>query len=100
MSFATFEFVAGRAFELFRCNRTISSRLRTSGCILGPHWLRPHILHAAIGWNDVSHILIVLFQLHKVGNVEEGITLQAYVDKSRLHAGKNPGYAAFVDGSG
>jgi hypothetical protein len=62
--------------------------------------LRTHILHAAIRRNDVSHILIVFFQFHKIGNVKEGVALQANVDKGRLHAGENAGYAAFVDGSG
>jgi hypothetical protein len=41
----------------------------------------------------------MLFQLHEVGNVEEGVAFQADVDESRLHAWKNAGYAAFVNGS-
>jgi hypothetical protein len=41
----------------------------------------------------------MLFQLHEVGNVEEGVALQADVDESRLHAWKHAGYAAFIDGS-
>ena len=64
------------------------------------HGLGPVIRHAAPGGNHVGHILIVLFQLHKVGNVEEGIALQADVDKCRLHAGQHAGNAPFIDGTG
>ncbi len=35
----------------------------------------PQVRHIARGRNDIGQIVIVLFQLHKVGNVEEGIAL-------------------------
>jgi hypothetical protein len=62
--------------------------------------MRPQILHSTIRWHNVGQILVVLFQLHKVGNIEEGVALQADVDEGRLHSGKHPGYAALVDGPG
>ncbi len=77
-----------------------SRTLRPRPGSLGPRRLLAHILHAAIGRNHVGQIVVVLFQLHKVGNVEEGVALQADVDESRLHAGQHARDAAFVDGSG
>jgi len=62
--------------------------------------LRPHIRYPAIGGDDVGNILVVLFQLHKVGDVEEGVAFEADIDEGRLHAGQDAGYATFVDGSG
>jgi hypothetical protein len=47
---------------------------------------RPQILHRAICRHNIGQILIVLFQLHKVGNVKEGIALQADVDEGGLHS--------------
>ena len=44
--------------------------------------------------------LFLVFQLHKVGDVEEGVALQPNVDKCRLHAGEHPGDAPVVNGSG
>ena len=72
---------------------------RTSRIRIGPSWLLAQILYAAVRRHDVSQIVVVLFQLHKVGDIEEGIALQADVDEGRLHAREHPGYAAFVDGS-
>ena len=62
--------------------------------------LRTQVRNVAGCGDDVGQIVVVLFQFHEVGNVEEGVALQADVDKGRLHAGKDAGYAAFVDGSG
>ena len=43
--------------------------------------------------------LFLVFELDKVGYVEERIALQAEVDKRRLHAGQNACYAAVVNGT-
>ncbi len=36
----------------------------------------------------------------EVGDVEEGVALEADVHEARLHAGEDAGYAAVVDGTG
>src|ERR1700756_532590 len=41
----------------------------------------------------------MLFQLHKVGNVQESIALEADIHECRLHSGENSGDAPFVDRS-
>jgi hypothetical protein len=51
----------------------------------------------AVG-GDIVEVLGV-FQLHKVGDVEERVALQANVDKRRLHSREYAGYASFVDGT-
>jgi len=66
---------------------------------LGPSWLLTQVRHAAGRRDDVGQIVVVLFQLHEVGDVEEGVALQADVDEGRLHAGKDASDATFVDGS-
>jgi hypothetical protein len=43
--------------------------------------------------------LVPFFYFHEVGNVEESIALQTYVNEGGLHPGKHPGHASFVDGS-
>src|SRR4051794_17814296 len=40
-----------------------------------------------------------IFQLHEVGDIKERVALQADVNKSGLHSGKNAGDASFVDGT-
>src|SRR5258708_25594903 len=65
---------------------------------LGSHGLPTQVLHLATGGHDVSHVLVVFLQFHKIGNVQESIALQAHVDESRLHARQHAGYAALVDG--
>ena len=62
-------------------------------CILGR--LAPG--YRAIGGNVVQ--ILRVFQLHKVGDVKEGVALQANVDKCRLHSRKHAGYASFVNGT-
>src|SRR5438105_3133118 len=59
----------------------------------------PHVLHPAVDWDYVGNVLIVLLQLHEVGNVQEGIALQADVNKSRLHSGEDASYASLIDRS-
>ncbi len=51
----------------------------------------------AIGGNFVQ--IFRVFQLHKVGDIEERVALQANVDKGRLHSGEDASYAAFIDGT-
>ncbi len=46
----------------------------------------------------VGFFLILKFE--EVGHIEEGVAFEAYVDKCRLHAGQNPGYAPVVNGTG
>jgi hypothetical protein len=43
--------------------------------------------------------LFLIFELDKVGYVEESIALQAEVDECRLHAWQNPCHTAFVNGT-
>ena len=77
----------------------ISGRLQFGGFRLGACRLLAHILNSPIRRHNIGDILVVLFQLHKVGNVEEGVAFQPDVNKGRLHARKDSGYAAFVDGA-
>ena len=51
----------------------------------------------AVGGNVVQ--ILCVFQLHKIRDIEEGVALQADVDKGRLHSRKHAGYASFVDGT-
>ncbi len=44
--------------------------------------------------------LFRVFQLHEVGYIEEGVALQAHIDKGGLHAGQDAGDAAVVNGAG
>ena len=69
--------------------------LRTSSL----HRLRTQILHATVGRDNLGHILVVFFQFHEIGNVEEGVAFQANVNEGRLHAGQHAGHPAFIDGS-
>src|ERR1700682_5751563 len=48
----------------------------------------------------VDDVHFFVFFEKKVGNVQKGVALQAYVDKSRLHAGQHAGHASFVNGAG
>jgi len=43
--------------------------------------------------------LFLIFELDKVGYVEERVALQTEVDKRRLHAGQNACHAAVINGS-
>jgi hypothetical protein len=43
-------------------------------------------------------VFFLLFE--EIRDVEESVTLQSQVDKRGLHAGKNPGDTALVDGAG
>ena len=58
-------------------------------------------VHGRARRGNLSELLVffVACQFQKVGDVEEGIALQADVDESRLHAGQHAGHAAFVNGS-
>jgi hypothetical protein len=40
-----------------------------------------YFLHIAADWNYIREILIVVLQIHEVGNVEESIALQADVNE-------------------
>ena len=89
------KFLTGRVFRRSRQLCHIRSFDSLPTVSLGR--LRTHILHAATGRHDVGYILVVLLQLHKVGNVEEGIALQPNVDEGGLHPGQHSGDTAFVD---
>jgi hypothetical protein len=41
--------------------------------------------------------LFRVFKLKEVGYIEEGVALQAYIYKCRLHAGQDAGYAAVIN---
>jgi hypothetical protein len=51
--------------------------------------------HGPVGRNLVE--VLRVFQLHKIGDVKERVALQANVNKSGLHSGKNAGDASFVN---
>ena len=55
------------------------------------------LLHRPVGGNLVE--VLGILQLHEVGDVKERVAFQANVNKSRLHSGKNAGYASFVNGT-
>ncbi len=44
--------------------------------------------------------LFLVFELQKVGYIEERVAFQANVDKCRLHAWKDAGDTAVIDGTG
>src|ERR1700734_2793167 len=90
--------LTGTVCQTLRLGRIICcGQLRLAPCGFRPLRL-PHIPDTAIRRHHVGQILVVLFQLHKVGNVEEGIALQADVNEGRLHSRKNAGDAALIDG--
>jgi hypothetical protein len=55
---------------------------------------------AAIGCGafKVGRVFLLLFE--EIGDVEEGVPFESDVDKRGLHAGKNPGDTALIDGAG
>ena len=71
---------------------------RRPGCLVLRR-LRTHIPHSSTRRNYVGQIVVVLLQVHEIGDIEESIALQADVDKRRLHAGQHAGNTALVDGS-
>jgi hypothetical protein len=46
-----------------------------------------------------DHIDVLVF-FEEIGDIQEGIPIQAEVDERRLHARKNPRHASFVDAAG
>ena len=52
-----------------------------AGVSVCPTRLLAQIRHGAARRNDVGQIVVVLFQLHEVGHVEDGVALKANVDK-------------------
>ena len=53
---------------------------------------------AGIAALEVGRILFLL--LEEVGDVEKGVAFESNIDKRGLHAGKNPGDTALVNGAG
>src|ERR1700729_839722 len=55
---------------------------------------------AAVGGGafEVGRVFFLFFQ--KIGDVEESVPFESDVDKRGLHAGKNPGDTALIDGAG
>ena len=67
------------------------------------HLLRlAHVDHAARRGNFAELFVFILLtrDFEEVGDIKEGIALQADVYKRGLHAGQHTGNAAFVDGPG
>jgi len=76
-----------RLARLIQGRNLVGSSLRASLC----NW--------ATRGDSFIQILVLLFQIHKIGNVQEGIAFQSNVDECRLHAGKHARHTAFVDGT-
>ncbi len=81
-----------------RAGCTAFSRLAAS---LGFAWrlplAAPATVAATITTGDLFKIGGVFLLLHEVGHIEERVALQTEVHKSRLHARKHAGHAAFVN---
>ena len=60
---------------------------------------RPRVIYRPIGRDGFVQILILLFQIHKVGDIEEGVALQANIYESRLHAWQHARHTAFINGT-
>ena len=88
---SVFNFVLGKT--LIARRGPFVARLRVLGC--GRLTLR-----GPVGGHNFRHVLVVVFQIKKVGDVEERIALQADIHEGRLHAGKDAGNPALIDGSG
>ncbi|PYX40763.1 MAG: hypothetical protein DMG81_05225 [Acidobacteria bacterium] len=66
-----------------------------------PAFLLPAFLQRRpVRGDDVGEILVLFFQIHEIGNVQEGVAFQANVDEGGLHPGKHAGDAPFVDRAG
>jgi hypothetical protein len=87
----------------------VATRGRFGGGELGFSSLDPWPLFAglltatavvAIGGRpfEVGRIFFLLFE--KISDVEESVAFESDVDKCGLHAGKNPGDTALIDGAG
>ena len=72
-----------RWLQLISVLLLLMSRLRSRG--------------GTVGGNFVQ--LVLIFQLHEIGDVEEGVAFQPNVHECGLHAGQDAGYAASVDGT-
>jgi hypothetical protein len=51
------------------------------------------------GGDRLVQVLVLLLQIHKVGNVQEGVAFESNIDECRLHARQHARYTAFVDGA-
>jgi hypothetical protein len=49
------------------------------------------------GGNRFVEILILLLQIHKIGDVQESIAFQANIHERRLHSRQNACHTAFVN---
>src|SRR5579862_3367462 len=85
---------------------------------LFPFTLRPGKLSIAIRWNTslqpvartrlcrtirrngFVQVFILLFEIHEIGNVQEGVAFESNVDKCRLHARQHACHSAFIDRAG
>jgi hypothetical protein len=71
-----------------------------------PTTIRRRRKHFAVLWPrsvdlglDGSNVVVVLEMFQKIADVQEGVAIEADIHEGRLHAGKNPGDAAFVETS-
>ena len=62
-----------------------------------PHFARGLVRAARCGPFQFVGLFLV-FEFQEVRYIEEGVALEADVDKCRLHAGQHSGYTPFVDG--
>src|SRR4051812_35622399 len=90
-------------FGVIRRARAVNNSSGLQGfhgaCSLLPRRLWTQVLNRTTRRNYVSQIVVMLFQFHKIGDVEEGVALQPDVDECRLHAGQHAGDAPFANGS-
>ena len=66
-------------------------------CFCAVVWTR--LAYRTIGRNGFIQVLILLLQIHEIGDVEKRVALQSNVNKGRLHAWQHAGYTAFINRS-
>jgi hypothetical protein len=62
-----------------------------------PRWRLIGLGRREVRGNFLDFVLVLEF--HEIGNIQEGVAFKTDIHESGLHAGKNAGYAAFVDGT-
>ena len=48
---------------------------------LAQNWLGAQFLYWTIGWNRVGQIIVVVFKIHEIRDIKEGVALEADVDE-------------------
>ncbi len=55
------------------------------------------VRHRTIGRDCFIQVLVLLFQIHEIGNVQKGVAFQPNIDKGRLHAWQHARYSALIN---